>query len=125
MEKTGQMKFIISIIILGLGISGLVGGAVFPQYIKEIFIGMIAPLLVTIFSIAWIKHVSKADPGKITATMTKSFFIKMVLFALYFIIILRFYTFEPIPFVISFTGFFILFYIIEAIFLQKLFKSQK
>lgn len=119
------MKFIISILILGLGISGLVSGTVFPQYIKEIFIGMVAPLLVTIFSIAWIKHVSKADPGKITATMTKSFFIKMVLFALYFIIILRFYTFETIPFVISFTGFFILFYIIEAIFLQKLFKSQK
>lgn len=119
------MKFIISILILGLGISGLVSGTVFPQYIKEIFIGMIAPLLVTIFSIAWIKHVSKADPGKITATMTKSFFIKMVLFTLYFIIILRFYTFETIPFVISFTGFFILFYIIEAIFLQKLFKSQK
>lgn len=125
MEKTGQMKFIISIIILGLGISGLVGGAVFPQYIKEIFIGMIAPLLVAIFSIAWIKNVFKADPGKITATMTKSFFIKMVLFALYFIIIMSFYTFEPTPFVISFTGFFILFYIIEVIFLQKLFKSQK
>lgn len=119
------MKFIISIIILGLGISGLVGGAVFPQYIKEIFIGMIAPLLVAIFSIAWIKNVFKADPGKITATMTKSFFIKMVLFALYFIIIMSFYTFEPTSFVISFTGFFILFYIIEVIFLQKLFKSQK
>lgn len=119
------MKFIISILILGLGISGLVSGTIFPQYIKEIFIGMIAPLLVAIFSIAWIKNVSKADPGKITATMTKSFFIKMVLFALYFIIIMSFYTFEPTPFVISFTGFFILFYIIEVIFLQKLFKSQK
>jgi len=119
------MKFIISIVILGLGISGLVGSAVFPQYIKEIFIGMIVPLLVTIFSIMWIKKVFKTDPEKITATMTKSFFIKMVLFALYFIIILSFYAFEPNPFVISFTGFFILFYIIEAIFLQKLFQTGK
>ena len=119
------MKFIISIIILGLGISGLVGGAVFPQYSKEIFTGMTAPLLVTLFSIIWIKKVFKADPGKLTATMTKSFFIKMVLFALYFFIILSFYTFESNPFVISFTGFFILFYIIEAIFLQKLFQSRK
>jgi hypothetical protein len=119
------MKFIISILIFGLGISGLVGGAIFPQYIKEIFLGMIAPLLVTIFSIIWIKKVYKVDPGKVTAIMTKSFFIKMVLFALYFLIILSFYAFEPIPFVISFTGFFILFYIIEAIFLQKLFQSGK
>ncbi|MEE9573312.1 MAG: hypothetical protein V3W20_09715 [Candidatus Neomarinimicrobiota bacterium] len=119
------MKFIISIIILGLGISGLVGGLVFPQYIKEIFIGMLAPLFVTLFSIIWVKKVFTTDPEKLTATMTKSFFIKMVLFALYFIIILRFYSFKPSPFVISFTGFFILFYIIEAIFLQKLFQSSQ
>ncbi len=119
------MKFIISILILGLGISGLVGGAFFPNYFIEIFIGMIAPLTVTIFSIIWIKKVFKADPEKTTATMTRSFFIKMVLFALYFIIILSFYTFEPNPFIISFTGFFILFYIIEAVFLQKLFQTGK
>ena len=119
------MKFIISIIILGLGISGLVGGVAFPQYIKEIFLGMIAPLSVSIFSIIWIKKVFKTDPEKLTATMTKSFFIKMVLFALYFIIILSFYAFEPNPFVISFTGFFILFYIIEAMFLQNLFQPRK
>ncbi len=117
------MKFIISIVILGLGISGIVGGTVFPQYFTEIFIGMIAPLLVTIVSITWINKVFKADPEKLTATMTKSFLIKMILFALYFIIIFSFYAFEPIPFVVSFTGFFILFYIIEAIFLQKLFQT--
>ena len=93
------------------------------QYVDEVFLGMTAPLLVTIFSIFWIEKVFKTDKEKLPATMAKSFFIKMVLFALYFIIILGFYTFEPIPFVISFTGFFILFYIIEAIFLQKLFNS--
>jgi len=119
------MKFIISILILGLGLSGLIGSTVFTYYTKEIFMGMIAPLLVTILSIMWINKVFKANPEKTTTTMTKSFFIKMVLFALYFIIILSFYTFEPNPFVISFTGFFILFYIIEAIFLQKLFQSRK
>ena len=119
------MKYILSIILLGFGIAGLVGGTIYPQYINEIFLGMVAPLLVTVFSIFWIDRVFKTDKEKLTATMTKSFFIKMVLFALYFIIILSFYTFEPIPFVISFTGFFILFYIIEAVFLQKLFQTGK
>jgi len=119
------MKFIISIIILGLGISSLVGGTIYSQYLSEIFLGMVAPLLVTIFSIFWIEKVFKTDKEKVTATMTKSFFVKMVLFALYFIIILSFYTFEPNPFIISFTGFFILFYIIEAMFLQKLFQTGK
>lgn len=119
------MKHILYIILLGLGIAGLVGGTIYPQYINEVFLGMTAPLLVAIFSIYWIEKVFKIDKEKLTATMTKSFLIKMVLFALYFIIILSFYTFEPIPFVISFTGFFILFYIIEAIFLQKLFQTGK
>jgi len=119
------MKFIISIVILGLGISGLVVGTVFSQYSNEILLGMIAPLLVSIFSIQLAKRANSASHKKLTATLTKSFFIKMVLFALYFIIILTFYAFEPIPFVISFTGFFILFYIIEAIFLQKLIQTKK
>ena len=119
------MRFIISIVILGFGIYALVGGAIFPQYSKEILFGMIAPLLVSIFSIIWIKKVFKANPEKSTATMAKSFFIKMVLYAIYFLIILSYYTFKPNSFVISFTGFFILFYIIEAIFLQKLFQTGK
>ena len=119
------MKYILYIILLGLGIAGLIGGTIYPQYLSEILLGMTAPLLVTVFSIFWIEKVFKTDKEKLTATMARSFFIKMVLFALYFIIILSVYTFEPIPFVISFTGFFILFYIIEAIFLQKLFQTGK
>ena len=117
------MKYIISIIALGLGISGIVSGILYPQYINEIFLGMAAPLLVTILSISFIKRTYFISPRKVTETITKSFLIKMILFGLYFVIILSFYTFEQIPFVSSFTGFFILFYIIEAVFLHKLFQT--
>ena len=115
------MKFILYIILLGLGIAGLFGGRIISQYVDEVFLGMTAPLLVTIFSIFWIEKVFKTDKEKLTATMAKSFFIKMVLFALYFIIILGFYTFEPIPFVISFTGFFIL---LKQYFYKNYFKQE-
>jgi len=117
------MKYIFSIIVLGLGISGIVSGILYPQYINEIFLGMVAPLLVTILSISFIKRTYFILPEKVTETITKSFLVKMILFGLYFVIILSFYAFEPIPFVSSFTGFFILFYIIEAVFLQKLFQT--
>ena len=118
------MKYIISIILLGLGIAGLVSGLFFDKYINEIFIGMIAPLVVSIISITINKNVFEKSPEKLTASLTKSFFMKMVLYAAYFVVILSFYTFEPTPFVISFTSFFILFYIIEAVFLQKLIQSN-
>ena len=119
------MKFIISILFLGFGISGLIGVTIFPEYFIEIILGMLAPLLVSIISIIQINNLYKNDPQKITATITKSFLFKMIFFAIYFIIILSIYAFKPIPFVISFTGFFILFYVIEAVFLQKLFRSEK
>jgi len=119
------MKYIISMILLGLGIAGLTGGIFFSKYINEIFFGMAAPMVVGVFSIQLVKRVHSNTPEKLTGTLTKSFLFKMVLFALYFIIILSFYAFEPAPFVISFTSFFILFYIIEAIFLQKLIQTEK
>ena len=118
------MKYMISILLLGLGIAGLISGKLYPQYKYEIFLGMIAPLLVSIVSIQICKKAFSNSPSKLTASLTKSFLIKMILFALFFVIVLSFYTFEPIPFVISFTGFFILFYVIEAVFLQKLIQSK-
>ena len=117
------MKYIISNLFLGLGIAGLISGILYQQYVNEIFLGMIAPLVVGIVSIQISKNVYQKSPEKLTTSLTKSFFIKMVLYALYFIVILSFYNFEPIPFVISFTGFFILFYVIEAVLLQKLIQS--
>ena len=120
-----MMKYIIAIILLGFGIAGLVSSIFYPQYVNEIFLGMVAPLLISIISIYFVKRGHSISSEKVTAILTKSFLIKMVLFALYFIIILNFYAFEPIPFVVSFTGFFILFYMIEAAFLQKLFQLGK
>lgn len=118
------MIYIISIILLGLGIAGIVSGFLLYQYVNEIFIGMLAPLIVSIISIQISKNVFEKSPEKLTASLTKSFFLKMVIYATYFIVILSFYAFEPIPFVVSFTSFFILFYIIEAVFLQKLIQSK-
>jgi len=118
------MKYIISIILLGIGLAVLAGGFFLPQYKNEILIGMLAPLLVSIFSIYLNKSTFIRHPEKLTSTLIKSFIFKMVLYALFFIVVLSIYDFEPNPFIISFTGFFILFYVIEAVFLQKLIQSD-
>ena len=118
------MKYIVSIILLGVGIAGLTVGTFYPQYQSEIFFGMIAPLLVSIISIQLSKHTFINKPEKLTAILIKLFTFKMIFFAGFLIIIFAFYAFEPIPFIVSFTGFFILFYIIEAIFLKRLIQSK-
>lgn len=118
------MKYIISIILLGLGLSGLIGGTLYPEFIAEIFLGMAAPLLVSIISIILNKNTFSKAPDKLTAVLIKSLIFKMIFFAVYMIVIFSFYTFEPIPFIISFTGFFIAFYVIDALFLQRLIQPK-
>lgn len=118
------MKYIISIVLFGLGIAGLISGTVYPQYLSEIFIGMAAPLLVSIFSIQLNKSTFSKSPEKLTSTLIKSFIFKMIFFAIYLIMIITIYNFEPMAFIISFTSFFIVFYVIEALFLKNLIQSN-
>ena len=48
-----------------------------------------------------------------------------ILFAIYLSIIIYFYSFAPLPFVISFSGSFIVFHTLEAIVLKSLFDHKK
>lgn len=118
------MKFILYTILVGFGLAGILGGTFVSSYSNEIFLGMIAPLLLSIVSILWYETSVKKSPQQLTNTLIKTFIARAVFFALYFILIFTYYDFEQIPFIISFTSFFMIFYVIEALFLQKLIKSK-
>ena len=107
-----------------IGLAGLVGGTFFNDYSSEIFLGMVAPLLLSIVSVLWSESSFKKSPQMLTNTLIKTFIARAIFFALYFILIFTYYDFEQIPFIISFTSFFMIFYAIEALFLQKLIKSK-
>ena len=111
-------------ILIGLGLTGLLSGTLFSAYSSEIFLGMLAPLLLSILSILWNENSFKKDSQKLTNTLIKSFMVRAVFFAVYLILIFTYYDFEQIPFIISFTSFFMIFYVVEALFLQKLIKSK-
>jgi hypothetical protein len=55
--------------------------------------------------------------------MVAAFLAKMVLFGAYVIAMLRLLGLRPIPFVVSFTGYFIALYVLEAVFLRRLFAN--
>lgn len=111
-------------VLIGLGSSGLIGGTIYSNYFSEIFLGMAAPLLLSIVSVLWNESSFKKSPQQLTNTLIKTFIARVVFFAIYFVLVFTYYDFEPIPFIISFTGFFMIFYIIEALFLQKLIKLK-
>lgn len=90
-------------------------------YTKEIFLGMIAPLIIGVISILLLAIAHQKSPEQVNKIMIKMFAGKMVFYALYFIYIFTFYTFNPMPFILSFVGYFITLHISEALFLRSIF----
>ncbi len=117
------MKQLMYIGTFSIGSWGILGG-IFPDYQKEIFMGMALPLLITLFSISKIKSIYNKNPEGVTSFMMKAFAGKMILYGIFFITIFSFYSFHQLSFVISFAGYFIALYVIEAVLLNSTFKNK-
>ncbi len=120
--KMSSIKFSVYISVFCLGTWGFIAGGM-EQYFKEIFLGMIAPLIIGVISILFISNVQKKSPEKVTNILLKTFMGKMIFYGAYFIYIFTFYSFTPIPFIISFVGYFITLHVCEALFLKSIFLS--
>lgn len=115
------IQFLIYLSVFCIGTWGLIVG-VLDQFAKEIFLGMMAPLIVGIISILVLLAMHKKSPERVTNVLIKSFGIKMIFYGMYFIYIFTFYTFNPMPFILSFVGYFVTLHICEALFLRSIFK---
>ncbi len=89
----------------------------------EFLCGMFGPLLAV--SATWIlaERTFWQHPESLTSLMAGAFFIKMVFFATYVTVMLRVLSLRPVPFVASFTVYFIGLYLTEALYLRRLFRS--
>ena len=92
------------------------------QNAAAIFLGMIAPLLVTVASWLSIEWAHAQDPRKVTGVLMAGFAGKMVVFGGYVVVVLRVFGVRPVPFIASFTAYFIGLYLIEALYLKRLFR---
>ena len=88
------------------------------------FFGMLGPLAAV--SITWVlaEWIYRQRPAELTSLMLAAFLLKMVFFAGYVAIMLRVAGFRPTPFVASFTGYFIGLYLMEALYLKRLFSER-
>lgn len=121
--EMSAIKFSIFISIFCLGTFGLLVSGM-EHYFMEIFLGMIAPLIIGIISIYLISDIQKKSPEKVTNILLKTFVGKMIFFGAYFIYIFTFYSFNPTPFIISFTGYFLTLHVSEALFLKTIFTNK-
>jgi hypothetical protein len=103
--------------------AGCVGSAALfgARFGSEVWLGMLGPLAVV--SVTWVltERVYRTHPERLTAMMISGFAGKLLFFGAYVGLAVGVLGVRPAPFAISFTGYFIVLHMIEALLLKRLF----
>jgi len=92
-----------------------------PESAVEVFWGMLGPLAIACGFWMLADRAYRRDPASLTQVMIASFGGKIVFFGAYVAAMLRGLSLRPVPFVASFTGYFIALHVTEALCLRRLF----
>jgi hypothetical protein len=85
--------------------------------------GMAGPLAVAVTTWLLAERTFRRNPDALTGLMIAGFAGKMVFFGAYVTVVLKGLSQPAVPFVVSFTGYFIALHVIEALALRRLFAS--
>jgi hypothetical protein len=100
--------------LLAIAISG-------RRSVAGVLLGMLAPLAAV--SVSWVltERTFKRDPQRLSGLMIQAFGAKMLFFGAYVGVMLKIVAVRPMPFVMSFTVYFIALYLTEALLMRRLF----
>jgi len=90
----------------------------------EILLGMLAPLTGAVATWVLVVRTYPASPERLTPRMVMAFGGKAVFFGAYVTVMLAVLSLRPLPFVVSFTTYFIGLHFFEAVCLQRLFANH-
>jgi hypothetical protein len=87
----------------------------------DVLLGMVGPLVVA--SATWVlaERTYRRHPERLTSVMVQAFAGKLVFFGAYIAVMLEVLSLRPVPFVASFTTYFIGLHLTEALWLRRLF----
>ena len=83
--------------------------------------GMVGPLVVACASWVMAQRTYRRDPAALTGLMMAAFGFKIVFFGAYVAVLLEVVRAPLVPFVVSFSSYFIALHFVEAMFLKRLF----
>jgi hypothetical protein len=115
-------------IVAGWMIAGCVLSSVVVTLVSDaadldIVLGMCGPLAVATGSWVLTERTWQREPARLTAVMIAAFAAKLIFFAGYVAFMLSVLSLRPIPFVASFTTYFIALHVLEAFSLRRLLAS--
>ena len=91
---------------------------------REMLLGMLAPLAGAVGTWVLVARTYASTPERLTSRMVAAFGGKLVFFGAYVTVMLKVMSLRPLPFVISFTTYFIVLHMFEALCLQRLFRRD-
>ena len=91
---------------------------------REVLLGMLAPLAGAVGTWVLVARTYPSRPERLTSLMVAAFGAKLVFFGAYVTVMLKVLALQPLPFVISFTTYFIALHMFEALCLQRLFARE-
>ena len=118
------MKALASMIAAGVLSWACVAAAAGGRANPEALYGMLGPLAVVTVSWIVVARAYAARPEAVFGVMVTGMAIKLVFFAAYAVFMLRVLALRPIPFVASFTCYFIVLHHLEALFMKRLFTAE-
>ncbi len=94
-----------------------------PSIGLEVWLGMLGPLLVAVVTMRQVERTYARAPRDLTPFLIKAFGAKMVLFGGYVALVIGLSSLDPLPFIVSFTVYFICLHGLEALRLRSLFST--
>ena len=94
------------------------------QVAAEVLLGMLAPLVAATVSWVTTERTFARTPERLTGVMIGAFGAKMLFFGAYVAVMLKVVGLRPVPFVVSFTSFFVALYLVEALLMRRLFAKS-
>jgi hypothetical protein len=88
---------------------------------EAMLFGMLGPLAMAVGTWLLTERTYRRNPDRVTALMMAAFVAKMLFVGVYLGVMLRVLHVQPVPFVASFASYFIALYVIEALYLKRLF----
>jgi hypothetical protein len=111
--------------VLWLSTACVVSAAVLGVWFgREVWFGMFAPLVVVAATWVMFEQVYRTHPERLTSVMIGAFAGKLVFFGAYVGLAIGVLAVKPVPFAASLTGYFIALYMVEALWLKRLFVSS-
>ena len=89
----------------------------------DLLLGMLGPAVVVSGTWVLTERAYRRQPDRLTSVMVRAFAGKMVGFGLYVVLMVGVVSVRLVPFIASFTGYFIALYCVEALLLRRMLAS--